>query len=110
MQEIIVPYAWHSFCITIDLDNSNIKLFHNDHIQVVQNFEVKHNDKEGLSKLMTRGHLGGAEFVGILTDFQIFGKVLSVETIYKWTSCKIQVGYCLHMLSVIQCYVFTGNW
>ena len=99
MQEIIVPYAWHSFCITIDLEKSVVKLYHNDHIQVKQNFEVKHDDKEGLSKLMTRGHLGGPQFVGILTDFQIFGTVLSLETILKWTSCKIQVGFYLYMLN-----------
>ena len=93
MQEIIVPYAWHSFCISINLEKSVIKLYHNEHIQLVQNFEVKHNDKEGLSKLLNRGHIGGARFVGILTDFQIFGRVLAADNIFQWTSCQIKVRF-----------------
>ena len=91
MQEMIVPYAWHSFCIVLDLAQSFVKLYHNDHVQIVQSFEVMHNDKEGLSKLLTKGHLGGSQFVGMLTDFQMFGRVLSEDIIYKWTSCQIQV-------------------
>ena len=97
MQEIIVPYAWHSFCISIDLVETTVKLYHNDHIQLVQKFSIQHVDKEGLSKLMTKGHLGGPKFVGILTDFQMFGKVRSEDFIYEWTSCQIKVGIQNHM-------------
>ena len=103
MQEIVVPYAWHSFCILIDLEKSLMKLFHNDHVQVVQKFEVMHDDKEGLSKLLTKGHLGGSQFVGILTDFQMFGKILSEEIIYKWTSCQIQVIF-IYYISLFICF------
>ena len=101
MQEIIVPYAWHSFCITVDLEQRSVKLYHNDHVQVVQNFEVKHDDMNGLSKLMTKGHLGGSQFVGILADFQMFGKVLPEDFILKWTSCLIQVSIGTFLLEVI---------
>ena len=76
-----------------------MKLYHNDHIQAVQAFTVTHNDKKGLSKLMTKGHLGGPQFVGLLADFQMFGSVLSEEIIYQWTACQIKVG-CFTYLSM----------
>ena len=107
MQEIVVPYAWHSFCILIDLVKSFMKLFHNDHVQVVQKFEVMHDDKEGLSKLLTKGHLGGSKFVGILTDFQMFGSTLSEEIIYRWTSCQIEVFF-IYYISLSICFHFIG--
>ena len=68
-----------------------MKLFHNDHIQAVQNFTITHGDRHGLSKLMTNGHLGGSLFVGYLTDFQVFGTALPDEEILRWISCDIQV-------------------
>ena len=92
MVEIILPFEWHSFCISIDPLNNDMKLYHNDHIQAKQNFSMTHGGKKGIAKLMSRGHLGGPKFVGFLTDFQIFGSALSDETLSGWTSCKIQVG------------------
>ena len=92
MYQIILPFEWHSFCISIDLVKSTMKLYHNDRLQVVQNFTITHGDKEGLSKLMTKGHLGGKKFVGFIADFQIFGTALSEEAILQWTSCQIQVS------------------
>ena len=109
MQEIVVPYAWHSFCILIDLKQNFVKLYHNDHIQVVQNFEVKHNDTEGLSKLLTKGHLGGSQFVGILTDFQMFGGTLTEETIYGWTSCQTKVMLSLCKINFLL-FLFSASW
>ena len=91
MKETILPFEWHSFCISIDLVKSVMKLYHNDHIQAVQNFTITHGDKEGISKLMTKGHLGGPKFVGFLADFEIFGTALSEEILFGWTSCQIQV-------------------
>ena len=91
MRQIVLPFEWHSYCISIDLVNNQMKLFHNDHIQVVQNFTITHGDKKGLSKLMHKGHLGGPKFVGYITDLQIFGRTLSPEEIYQWTTCQIEV-------------------
>ena len=91
MYEIILPFEWHSFCMSIDLVESVMKMYHNDHLQVVQNFTVTHQDKEGLSKLMTRGHLGGSKFVGYIADFQVFGSALSENEILQWTTCQKQV-------------------
>jgi hypothetical protein len=92
LYELIVPFEWHSFCISIDLISSTMKLFHNDHLQGVQNFTIMHGDQDGISKLMTRGHLGGKKFVGFIADFQIFGTALTEESVFKWTSCQIQVA------------------
>ena len=92
MKEVIVPYTWHSFCISIDLVKNIIKLYHNDHIQAVQHFTITHNDKEGLSKLMKQGNLGGPKFVGLVTDFQIFGTALPEALIFEWTSCNMLVS------------------
>jgi hypothetical protein len=92
MKQIVLPFEWHSYCISVDLVKKRMKLYHNDHIQAVQNFTIKHGDKDGLSKLMTKGHLGGPKFVGFLTDFQIFGTALPDEEIFKWTSCQIEVN------------------
>ena len=91
MYEIILPFEWHSFCMTIDLTENTMKMYHNDHLQVVQNFTVVHQDQEGLSKLMTRGHLGGQKFVGYIADFQVFGSALPENEILSWTSCQTQV-------------------
>ena len=91
MKQIILPFEWHSFCLSIDLENNTMKLYHNDHIQALQKFTATHGDKQGLSKLMTKGHLGGQKFVGYLTDFHIFGEALSDETILKWTTCQLEV-------------------
>ena len=93
MTEIILPMEWHSFCISIDLVNNNMKFYHNDHIQAIQNFTITHGDKDGLARLMTKGHLGGPKFVGYLADFQMFGKSLAEDKIYEWTSCQTQVSF-----------------
>ena len=91
MREVIVPYARHSFCISIDLVENIIKLYHNDHIQAVKPFSITHNDKEGLSNLMRQGHLGGPKFVGFITDFQVFGNALQDDLIFEWTTCEFKV-------------------
>ena len=70
MYEIILPFEWHSFCMTIDLAENTMKMYHNNHLQVVQNFTVTHQDQDGLSKLMTRGHLGGQNLLDILQTFR----------------------------------------
>ena len=93
MDENIRPFEWHSFCISIDPSDNTMKLYHNNHIQAIQDFTMTHADKRGIAKLMMKGHLGGPKFVGYLTDFQIFGSALSEETLLAWTSCRNKVSY-----------------
>ena len=102
MKQIVLPFEWHSYCISIDLSESTLKFYHNDQIQAVQNFTITHGDNDGLAKLMTKGHLGGPKFVGYLADFQIFGTALPEETIYEWTSCQNKVKIKLKPMHLIQ--------
>ena len=93
MDQIILPFEWHSYCMSIDPKNKTMKVFHNNRIQSNQDFTMTHKDKKGIAKLMTRGHLGGPKFVGFLTDFQIFGTALTEESLLGWTVCKKQVKF-----------------
>ena len=93
MKQIILPFEWHSFCISIDPINQNMKFYHNNRIQAEQDFTMTHGDKKGIAKLMTKAHLGGAKFVGFLTDLQIFGSAIPDDAILGWTSCQSQVRF-----------------
>ena len=104
MNQIVLPLEWHSFCITIDLVRSQMKLYHNSNIQAIQNFTITHNDNVGLAKLMKNGHLGGNKFVGSIADFQIFGSAVEEKEIFEWTSCEteaclIQSAYLIFLFS-----------
>ena len=110
MYELVLPFEWHSFCITIDLVLSKMKLYHNDRLQAVQNFTIMHDDKDGISKLMTRGHLGGNKFVGHIADFQIFGTALTQESVFEWTSCQIQVIFACLVLWFYKCVISFVNF
>ena len=92
LDEIILPFEWHSFCISFDLVKNRMKLYHNDHIQAVQNFTKWLGEKESIQTLMSVGHLGGQRFVGFLSDFQIFGSPLPEAIILEWTTCQNQVS------------------
>lgn len=91
MREMILPYEWHSFCISIDPGKRMVKLYHNDKIQAEQEFTITDGVEKGLFKLMTKGQVGGQKFVGYLTDLQIFRGVLSDMDIFGWTGCQVQV-------------------
>ena len=91
MDEIVLPFVWHSFCISIDIDKKEAKLFHNGNIQAIQSFEDLEDETESKSRFMTVGHLGGAKFVGLLIDFEVFGRPLSDDELLQWTLCKIKV-------------------
>ena len=93
MNEVILPFSWHSFCISLDPFTRLMKFYHNDHLQAEQNFTMTNGNKLGISKLLGKGHLGGKKFVGFITDFQMFGSALSEEDIFGWTACQIQVRH-----------------
>ena len=89
LNEIILPFEWHSFCLSFDLVQNIMKLYHNDHIQAVQNFTIWL--KKPISKLTSMGHIAGQRFIGFVSDFQIFGRSLPEDVILRWTSCETQV-------------------
>ena len=54
---------------------------------------MAHNDMQGISQLMNKGHLGGPKFAGFIADLQVFRTALPEDMIFKWTSCQIQAGF-----------------
>ena len=101
MLEVVLPFEWHSFCISIDIDRKQAALFHNGHIQAIQLLEKIKDDIGDEFKFLTLGHLGGAKFVGILTEFEVFGRPLSDQKLLQWTSCenKGRTSFCLEFTS-----------
>ena len=103
METIVLPSEWHSFCISINVDLKKATVFHNGHIQAVQLFEEPEDDTDPHSKFMTTGHLGGAKFIGIIFDFEMFGTPLPEQSLIEWTLCKSKVmfiGYSFFFLMI----------
>ena len=86
LYERVLPLEWHSFCISID--NERALVYHNGNRQGVQNFSW--NKTEAKMALMNSGIIGGAKFIGILADLQVFGSVLSDKELSDWTLCQIK--------------------
>ena len=91
MNETVLPFEWHSFCISIDIARQQAVLVHNDHIQAIQLFNDVETETEDKLKFMTSGHLGGAKFEGAIANFEVFSRPLSDEEIMQWTLCQIEV-------------------
>ena len=95
MDEVIMPFEWHSFCVTINPKEGKLLLYHNNKVQLEQDFKMTHPEKIGSGKILTHGHIGGPKFLGYLTDFQIFTTDIGKERILKWTSCAEEVVFFL---------------
>ena len=91
LDEVVQPFVWHSFCISINIDLKQVTVIHNGNIQAVQEFDEPKLQTEEKLRFMTFGKLLGAEFVGALTDVEVFGKPLPDEELIKWTLCQNQV-------------------
>ena len=92
MNETVLPFEWHSFCISIDIARQQAVLVHNDHIQAIQKFNEVETETEDNLKFMTSGHLGGTKFEGAISNFEVFSRPLADEEIMQWTLCQIEVG------------------
>ena len=102
MDEVVRPFEWYSFCISINIGEKEAKVFHNNgHIQAIQKFEELENKTAERSKFMTSGHLGGAKFVGKVIDFEVFGRSLPDQDLLQWTLCKNKVSTLLYMYMVL---------
>ena len=110
MKEIILPLEWHSFCLSIDPVTNIVKLYHNDHIQAKLDFKFEETDNQEIFKFMTKGHLGGPKFVGLIADFQIFGTVLPEEAVLAWTGCQTRVRSGENQNVSYLCIHFTDIW
>ena len=92
MEQVVLPFEWHSFCISIDMQHKQAALVHNGHIQAVQLFDEITEDTEDELKYMVLGHLGGAKFEGILTELEVFGRPLPEDQLIEWTVCQNMVS------------------
>ena len=89
MQEVVLPFEWHSFCISINIAIKKVAVFHNGHIQAVQAFpDTEEVKTENNFKILTSGHLGGEKFVGIVADFEVFGRPMPDQEMLEWTLCQ----------------------
>ena len=109
MREIILPFEWHSFCISIDPANKLVKLYHNNHIQAEQHFTIENSGEKGMFRLLTRGHVGGQKFVGYITDLQVFESVVADDVLFDWTSCTVQVD-CIETTFNLSLYINAEQW
>ena len=91
MDQVVLPFEWHSFCISIDIGRKQAALFHNGHIQAIQLFDDITDDTEDEYKYMVSGHLGGAKFEGTLTELEVFSTPLADDELLAWTVCKNKV-------------------
>ena len=91
LDEVVHPFVWHSFCISININLKRVTVIHNGNIQAVQVFDELQLQTEEKLRFMTFGKLLGAEFVGTLTDVEVFGKPLPDKEMIKWTLCQNQV-------------------
>ena len=82
----VLPFEWNSFCIS--LSTEKVVIYHNGQVQGMQNMTIK--DAGRYLKPMTMGHIGGAKFIGILSDLQIHSREMSGEELIKWTKCQNQ--------------------
>ena len=88
MKEVVLPFEWHSFCISINVGLKEADVLHNGNIQAIQLFDELKDNTEDTLKFMNSGHLGGATFIGVISEFEVFGRPLSVKEISQWTLCQ----------------------
>ena len=46
-------------------------------------------------KIMTNGVIGGAKYIGILSDLQIHEREIPGDDLIKWTGCQNEAGISL---------------
>ena len=83
----VLPFEWNSFCIS--MSKEKVVIYHNGQVQGMQNMTIK--DAGRHLKTLTMGHIGGAKFIGIISDLQIHSRELSGEELSKWTKCRNEV-------------------
>ena len=86
-----VSIELHSLCSSIDIGLNRIGVFHNGHIQAVQVIDKLELETDDKFKFMTVGQLLGPEFVGSVTDVEVFGRPLPDQELLKGTLGHNQV-------------------
>ena len=86
MNELVLPFKWHSFCVS--LSSKKALVYHNGNKQGNQTFNLPNKQKK--LPILNSGILGGTKFKGFVVDFHIFGRELSERELSSWTRCQIQ--------------------
>ena len=87
---------WLHTCVTIDLENGSTQMFENGRKRLEDKKEQLTTIKnlvsdQGFKSLYVGCHVGtdrGDTHAGMVTDFQLFGRVLSEKELESWTSCE----------------------
>ena len=85
LEETIALNDWHSFCISINLDQNILTIVQNGKTIARQKFEVTHDDPESLKRLMPYAYIGA--HTGSIADVQIFARPLEFKEMQSWTLC-----------------------
>ena len=83
------------------MELKKITVIHNGYIQAVQMFDKVKLETEDKLGFLTAGHLMGTEFVGAVTDVEVFGKQIAEETLLKWTLCQNKVSIMTKQISFL---------
>ena len=98
LDEAVLPFEWHSFCISINVARKQATVVHNGHIQLIQIFEEIKDNLEDKDRFLTSGNIGGAKFVGTLVNFEVFGRPFSDEELFQWTLFQNKEHFILFLI------------
>ena len=89
--------VWLHTCVTINLEDGSATMYENG-IKMAEdkNEKLVTNvlSDRGLKSLLVGCHVGTNRqdtHSGVLTDFQLFGRVLSQEELVSWTTCEMRL-------------------
>ena len=101
LKETVLPHSWHSFCISIDIQQKQVLVTHNGEVEANQPIEDVEDKYLRNFELLRFGLLGGTYFVGTIAEFEVFGHPTPLQEILQWTNCQIKGK----MLSLISFYI-----
>ena len=90
LKEIVLPYVWHSFCISIDIGQKEMLVTHNGKVEANQPIQGVKDSYLKNFPLLRFGKLGGTNFVGSIAEFEVFAQALPLKELLQWTTCQIK--------------------
>ena len=90
LKETVLPHSWHSFCISIDIEQKQVLVTHNGKVEANQPIEDVEDKYLRNFELLRFGLLGGTYFVGTIAEFEVFGHPLPLQELLQWTTCQIK--------------------
>ena len=97
LKETVLPHSWHSFCISINIQQKEVLVTHNGKVEANQPIEDVEDKYLKNFEFLRFGILGGTYFVGTIAEFEVFGQSLPLQELLNWTTCQIK-GYILSLI------------